>query len=129
MQVKNQILDLRKQGLSYNKIQEILRCSKSTISFHCGHKQKEKKNNRQNRRRSDNCLIKKIETFRNRKYKDANYSLKNRISKKLIVDLCVPRATLGILNSIYSAFVEKKPSVQGHLFLLHEKALQEETMQ
>jgi 5-methylcytosine-specific restriction endonuclease McrA len=78
MQVKNQILDLRKQGLSYNKIQEILRCSKSTISFHCGHKQKEKKNNRQNRRRSDNCLIKKIETFRNRKYKDANYSLKNR---------------------------------------------------
>jgi 5-methylcytosine-specific restriction endonuclease McrA len=78
MQVKNQILDLRKQGLSYNKIQEILGCSKSTISFHCGYKQKEKKNNRQNRRRSDNCLIKKIENFRNRKYKHATYSLKNR---------------------------------------------------
>jgi len=78
MQVKNQILDLRKQGLSYNKIQEILGCSKSTISFHCGCKQKEKKNDRQKKRRLDNCLIQKMESFRNRKYKHITYSLENR---------------------------------------------------
>jgi 5-methylcytosine-specific restriction endonuclease McrA len=78
MQVKNQILDLRKQGLSYNKIQEILGCSKSAISYHCGKGQKKKKNDRQTKRRSNNCLIQKVENFRNRKYKHITYGLENR---------------------------------------------------
>jgi 5-methylcytosine-specific restriction endonuclease McrA len=78
MQVKNQILNLRKQGLSYNKIQQIVGCSKSAISYHCGKGQKKKKNNRQIKRRSDNCLIQKVENFRNRKYKHIIYDLENR---------------------------------------------------
>ena len=44
MQVKNQILDLYKQGLSYSAIQKRLKCSKGTISYHCGKGQKIKKN-------------------------------------------------------------------------------------
>jgi len=43
-----------------------------------GKDKKRKKNDRQNRRRSDNCLIKKIENFKNRKYKHITYRLKNR---------------------------------------------------
>jgi len=78
MQVKNQILDLRKQGLSYNDIQQKLKCSKGTISYHCGQGQKVKKNERQQKRRSDNCLIKKVENFRNRKCKNIVYDLENR---------------------------------------------------
>lgn len=35
MKLKEKILDLRKQGYSYNKISEKLKCSKGTISFHC----------------------------------------------------------------------------------------------
>lgn len=34
---------LRKKGLSYNEIQKIVKCSKSTISYHCGKNQSEKK--------------------------------------------------------------------------------------
>lgn len=78
MQVKNQILNLRKQGLSYNDIQEKLKCSKATISYHCGQDQKVKKNERQQKRRSNNCLIKKVESFRNRKCKNIVYDLESR---------------------------------------------------
>lgn len=84
MQVKNQILDLRKQGLSYNKIQQIVGCSKSAISYHCGKGQKKKKNYRQIKRRSNNCLIQKVENFRNRKYKHIIESLENRNWKDIL---------------------------------------------
>ena len=33
--MKEKIIELRKSGLSYNKIADILGCSKSTISYHC----------------------------------------------------------------------------------------------
>lgn len=70
MQVKNQILNLRKQGLSYNDIQQKVKCSKGTISYHCGKDQKIKKNERQQKRRSENCLISKIDNFKCRKHKN-----------------------------------------------------------
>ena len=71
MQVKNQILNLRKQGLSYNSIQQKLKCSKSTISYYCGKGQKIKKNKRQQKRRQVSVLRNKLETFR--------YSYKEKI--------------------------------------------------
>jgi hypothetical protein len=37
MKYKNKILELRLQGLSYNKIAESLGCAKSTVCFHCQH--------------------------------------------------------------------------------------------
>jgi 5-methylcytosine-specific restriction endonuclease McrA len=40
--VKPLILELRKQGKSYKEIQKLLKCSKGTISYHCGVGQKEK---------------------------------------------------------------------------------------
>ena len=40
--MKEQILSLRSQGLSYNQIVAKLGCSKGTVSYHCGHGQKEK---------------------------------------------------------------------------------------
>lgn len=33
--LKNKIIKLRKQGISYNQIKEELGCSKATISYHC----------------------------------------------------------------------------------------------
>lgn len=33
--IKDEILKLREEGISYNKISKILNCSKSTISYHC----------------------------------------------------------------------------------------------
>ena len=40
--MKEDILKLRAQGKTYNQIKEILGCSKSTISYHCGIGQKQK---------------------------------------------------------------------------------------
>lgn len=51
--MKKQILELRLEGKSYREIQKILGCSRSTISYHCSTEQKKKKNDRQNKSRSD----------------------------------------------------------------------------
>jgi len=61
--MKDQILNLRKIGLSYKDIQKKLGCSKSTISYYCGKDQRDKKNLRQQKRRSISVLRNKIETF------------------------------------------------------------------
>lgn len=42
MSLKDQILELKRQGKTYNQIQEILGCSKGTISFHCNPEVKER---------------------------------------------------------------------------------------
>lgn len=46
MKYKNQILDLRNQGKTYNEISSILGISKGLISYHCGDGQKEKNKKR-----------------------------------------------------------------------------------
>lgn len=73
--LKNKILELRSQGLSYSEIKEELGCSKSTISFHCSSESKEKTLVRQNRRRKINPLAKKIENFLSRKHTDQKNTL------------------------------------------------------
>jgi 5-methylcytosine-specific restriction endonuclease McrA len=84
MQVKNQILDLRKQGLSYNKIQKIVGCSKSTISFHCGKGQKKKNLIRLQKRRSISVLRNKIETFRCKYKQEIIYNKDDRDVRKIL---------------------------------------------
>ena len=65
--MKEQILNLRKQGKSYREIEQILGCSRSTISYHCGEGQKQKKLDKQRLTREQNSLLKKIDNFKNRK--------------------------------------------------------------
>lgn len=84
MQVKNQILDLHKQGLSYSAIQKRLKCSKGTISYHCGKGQKNKKNKRQQNRRSISVLRNKIETFIYRKQKRIIHDSDTRDARKIL---------------------------------------------
>jgi 5-methylcytosine-specific restriction endonuclease McrA len=64
--MKEQILKLRNEGKTYSQIKEILGCSKSTISYYCGQGQKEKTKERLKKRRN-NLIIKKVDTFRNTK--------------------------------------------------------------
>lgn len=45
--IKEKILELRKLGYPYSKIQKELNCSRSVISYHCGDGQKEKSKQRQ----------------------------------------------------------------------------------
>lgn len=61
--MKEQILKLRKQGKTYKEIVEIVGCSKSTVSYHCGEGQKEK-NLIRTRKHRKNKLIRKVENFK-----------------------------------------------------------------
>lgn len=62
--MKEQILELRAQGKTYDEIVEIIGCSKGTISYHCGEGQKEKTNKRKIKSRKNNPLTKKLEVFK-----------------------------------------------------------------
>lgn len=61
--MKERILQLRKEGLSYRDIAEKLGCSKSTVSYHCGDGQKEKTKRRRDARRNNLPGVKRIENF------------------------------------------------------------------
>lgn len=84
--LSDQILELRKQGLNYNQIQEKLKCSKGTISFHCGDGQKQKSLKRNKKRRKNNPLKTKIESFIYSKYivKNTPHNSKNTLYRKII---------------------------------------------
>lgn len=64
--MKEKILKLRNEGKTYTEIQNILGCSKGTISYHCGKGQKEKSNNRLKKLRKEKSLLRKIQVFKNR---------------------------------------------------------------
>lgn len=71
--MKIQILKLRQIGKSYNEICQLLGCSKGTVAYHCGEKQKEKSAERQRKSRKECVILKKVENFQiryNRKIKD-----------------------------------------------------------
>lgn len=69
--MKEQILELRRQGKSYKQICEKLGCSKGTVSYHCGQDQKSKTIERQRSRRKDLVITKKVENFQyDRRVKD-----------------------------------------------------------
>ena len=65
----NRIIELKKEGYSYNKIMKELNCSKSTISYYLGNDQKQKalKRNKKTSSKPEFVLQKKLYTFR---YKD-----------------------------------------------------------
>jgi 5-methylcytosine-specific restriction endonuclease McrA len=64
----NKILELKKDGYSYNKIMKELNCSKSTISYYLGNNQKEKalKRNKKTSSKPEFVLQKKLYVFRYR---------------------------------------------------------------
>lgn len=57
------ILQLSKQGLSYNQIRDKLNCSKGTIAYHLGKNQKHKTRARTIKYRNKHPLISKIDRF------------------------------------------------------------------
>lgn len=90
--MKEKILKLRREGKSYNEIKNILGCSKSTISYHCGENQKEKNKKRGEKRREGNPLIKKTENFiynyryceeRIRKFQKRDNSMISKVNSKI----------------------------------------------
>jgi 5-methylcytosine-specific restriction endonuclease McrA len=66
--VKEKILSLRKEGLSYDEIAEKVPCSKGTVSYHCGDGVKKKTLSYQQKRRNEEPIIKKMGNFRSKTY-------------------------------------------------------------
>lgn len=83
--MKEDILKLRKEGKSYNEIQNLLGCSKGTISYHCGENQKDKTKKRQNNRRK-NILLSKTDRFKYRFKKEIFEDLKDSKNRKDVVE-------------------------------------------
>ena len=82
-----EILKLRSEGKSYNRIVEILGCSKSTVSYHCGKGQKEKSKRRQkiNREKFEYKLKSKIDGFcRNKVRNFKRFSRPNQLTNSKI---------------------------------------------
>jgi 5-methylcytosine-specific restriction endonuclease McrA len=78
------ILELRNQGYSYKKISDILKCSKSTISYHCGKDQKIRTLQRNAQYRKNNVILKKIHRFYHPYFKKSVPKILNtNISQKL----------------------------------------------
>lgn len=65
---KEDIIRLRNEGKSYNEIQAILGCSKSTISYHCGNGSEKERAKKSVSTRAD--IIRKISAFRSRTSKE-----------------------------------------------------------
>lgn len=62
---RDDILRLRSEGKTYNEIQKELGCSKGTISYHLGHGQKQKTEDRR-KNLTDSKLRKKVSYWKNR---------------------------------------------------------------
>lgn len=63
MSIKEQILEYRQKGYSYQQIKKVLGCSKGTISYHLGEGQKMKAYNRIKKQRMIYPWLKKSEHF------------------------------------------------------------------
>ena len=85
--MKEQILQLREEGLSYRDIQKKLGCSKGTISYHCGSGQKGKTNLRALKYKEQYPFLKKAQNF-DLQYRDKNimYSQKRGFCRKKLSD-------------------------------------------
>lgn len=92
--MKEEIIKLRKKGLNYKEICDILGCAKSTVSYHCrsvniGYEETYKKNKLEECEISDELNNKVIELrLENYKYDEIYQKLKNEISKDKIRIIC-----------------------------------------
>ena len=84
MNLKQKILEFREQGYSYNKIAKELDCAKSTVCYHLGEDQKEKRRIRLHRHRKLSPLNAKRSRFledNKRRHSDSVVSKETNIRK------------------------------------------------
>jgi 5-methylcytosine-specific restriction endonuclease McrA len=106
MRVKDEILRLRKLGYSYPQIQAKLKCSKGTISYHCGEGQKEKTNQRRiTNRNKQHPLSRKIENFiKPNRTTSIHFLETNRTLNKIIYQKIAVFSRLNNKDYNYMAF-------------------------
>lgn len=116
MSHKQQILELRQSGKTYDEICTILNCSKGTVAYHCGKDQKTKHHIRQNKRRNKlHPYTSKLNNFIFRNYQ-SKYSFRQQQSNKRLILAKIYRfqklsgdksMTLFTIEDIINKFGEK----------------------
>ena len=101
MNLRTQILDLKKQGLSYTKIAKKLGCTKSNVCYHLGDNQREKTILRSIKYKNKLPYITKLYRFNQK-----NRETKNITNTKRIKD--------NILNTKINLFSYGKRKHRGH---------------
>jgi 5-methylcytosine-specific restriction endonuclease McrA len=76
---KKDILALRKEGKTYGEIQEILGCSKSVISYHCGENSSEKKRVKKRNLSNNHKFAKKVNAYKSRCSKPAYAIFRSKV--------------------------------------------------
>ena len=79
--MKQEILQLRSEGLTYSQIQDRLGCSKSTISFHCSKGAKARAAVRKQKSRKKDPLRRKVHSFNERHIYEKIYHFNDKVMK------------------------------------------------
>ena len=82
--MKEEILRLRQEGKTYTQIQDILGCSRGTISYHCGDGQKEKTKVRTANSRRERNIVRKIEKHLTKHPNDSQSKIVLETTKKFL---------------------------------------------
>lgn len=99
--LKEKILQLHQEGKSYNEIASLLNCAKSTVSYHCDPKGREKVYNRSQKYKLEDSrtfyLKKRISNFKNRKRGSGRKEYDKDWNKKLRTAVSEFRKSLKIM--------------------------------
>lgn len=100
--MKEKILELRKQGKSYNEISNILNCAKSSVSYHCNEQIRIKHFIRQKHYRKQNHpYVAKINRFRNEKINNSKKTFITAKTRKQLTDKVIDFQKRGnLMNQI-----------------------------
>jgi transcriptional regulator with XRE-family HTH domain len=134
--MKEQILKLRSQGLSYNQIVNKLGCSKSTISYHCGKGVKSNYQKRAFENLRDKCKCGNVKLKRSNLCQECTFNKqrKDLLNKPLIYFIKDSKSSSKKFNQIrkYARLflseskVDKKCVICGfnvHVEVCHIKAI------
>lgn len=86
--LKERILTLRSQGLTYSQIVNELGCSKSRVCYYCGEGQKEKTKIRNKKSRNDNHLLRVTNRFCEKKLQNATRDFQRRKGDGVVLPTC-----------------------------------------
>jgi 5-methylcytosine-specific restriction endonuclease McrA len=102
---KEQILDLRSKGLTYNEISDALGCSKSVISYHCGDGSECKRVKKRVSERHP--IIRKISAFRGRTSRAESKKQKSQSIRSKTKTFRRSGNTHGLVNNINVEYTYK----------------------
>jgi len=105
--LKDNILELRSKGYSYNKIVEELGCGKSTVSYHLSDKTKRSKKEWKQRNKASVSITKKINYFHKTYKPKPNYTISRGKERKTPIKGRINRKIQTFIGNSYGRYGKK----------------------